>query len=145
MKKHHFTVPAVQGSARPPHLLAVNAAALEGYVFVWSEKITLEKQSIAESREAYIFKQLERVNRLDIVWDVYIPDSLTCITRENRGKGIRKRVLPSTVMPKNKTELFSLLSREMIFLPIADDKKMYATCGTGVICSPVESDLTSLD
>ena len=51
---------------------------------------------------AYISNQLKKVNRLDIVWDVYIPDSLKGTTREKRGKGIRKRVLiPSTVMPKN--------------------------------------------
>ena len=61
---------------------------------------------------------------------------------------------PSTVMPKNwkdflrvdqnKTELFGLLSREAVHLPIADGKEMYATCGTEVMCSPAESDLTSL-
>ena len=61
---------------------------------------------------------------------------------------------PSTVMPKNwkdllrvdqnKTELSGFLSREAIHIPIADGKDMYATCGTEVLCSPAESDLTSL-
>ena len=61
---------------------------------------------------------------------------------------------PSTVMPKNwkdflrvdqnKTEIFGVLSREAIRLPIADGKEMYATCGTEVLCFSAESDLTSL-
>ncbi|XP_041473700.1 uncharacterized protein LOC121422610 [Lytechinus variegatus] len=79
---------------------------------------------------AYISDQLERVDRLDIVWDVYIADSLKGTTREKRGKGIRKRVHSSTIMPKkwkdflrvgkNKRELFSLLSHDAISIPRAD-------------------------
>ena len=76
------------------------------------------------------------------------------MTRLKRGKGVRKRVAPSTVMPKNwkdflrvdqnKTDLFGFLSREAIHLPLADGKEMYATCGTEVLCFPAESNLTSL-
>ena len=102
----------------------------------------------------YISTQLQKVHRLDFVWDVYLPDSLNGTTRQKRGKGLRKRTALSTVMPKNwkdflrvdqnKTELFGFLSREAIRLPIADGNEMYATCGTEVLCSPAESDLTSL-
>ena len=102
----------------------------------------------------YISTQLEKVHRLDFVWDIYLADSLKGTTRKKRGKGIRKRVVPSTVMPKNwkdflrvdqnKTELFGFLSREAIRLPIADGNEMYATCGTEVLCFPAESELTSL-
>jgi len=70
----------------------------------------------------YISTQLEKVHRLDFVWDIYLADSLKGTTRKKRGKGIRKRAVPSTVMPKNwkdflrvdqnKTELFGFLSRE---------------------------------
>ena len=45
---------------------------------------------------------------------------------------------------QNKTENFGVLSRDAIRLPIANGKEMYATCGTEVLCSPAESDLTSL-
>ena len=45
---------------------------------------------------------------------------------------------------QNKTKIFGVLSREAIRLPIADGKEMYAICGTEVMCSPAESDLTSL-
>ena len=60
----------------------------------------------------------------------------------------------STVKPKNwkdflrvdqnKTALFGFLSREVIRLPIADGKEMYATSGAKIPCFPVVSDLTSL-
>ena len=82
----------------------------------------------------YISTQLEKFHRLDLVWDVYLPDSLKGTTRQKRGKGLRKRMAPSTVMPKNwkdflrvdqnKTELFGFRSREAIRLPIADGNKM---------------------
>ncbi len=47
------------------------------------------------------FLCLTTARRLDIVWDVYIPDSLKGFTRQKRGKGIRRRVAPSTQIPKN--------------------------------------------
>ena len=56
------------------------------------------------------------MERLDIVWDRYIADSLKSETRSKRGKGIRRRVEPRSAVPgnwqkflridDNKTELF---------------------------------------
>ena len=40
----------------------------------------------------YICRQLETVQRIDVVWDIYIKDSLKGTTREKRGKGLRRRV-----------------------------------------------------
>ena len=37
---------------------------------------------------SYISSQLQSANQIDIVWDVYIRDSLKATTRENRGKGV---------------------------------------------------------
>ena len=45
----------------------------------------------------YISTQLETVHRPDLFWDVYLPDSLKGTTRQKRGKGVRKRLAPSTV------------------------------------------------
>ncbi|KAJ8353480.1 hypothetical protein SKAU_G00210470 [Synaphobranchus kaupii] len=103
----------------------------------------------------YISAQLEKSTRVDLVWDVYLPASLKASTRQKRGKGTRKRVAPPTVMPKNwkdflrcdenKTELFSFLSREAVHLDsLAQGKELYATDGTGVLCSPAESCLACL-
>ena len=74
----------------------------------------------------YISAQLEKSSRVDLVWDVYLPASLKASTTQKRGKGTRKRVAASTVMPKNwkdflrvdenKTELFAFLSHEVVCL-----------------------------
>ena len=50
---------------------------------------------------SYILAQLEKSNRIDLVWYVYQPASLKASTREKREKGTRKRVSPSTKMPNN--------------------------------------------
>ena len=91
----------------------------------------------------YISPQLEKCSRVDLVWDVYVLASLKASTRQKRGKGTRKRVAASTVMPKNwtdflridenKTELFAFLSPEAIrfhLVLLADRKELYATDGS---------------
>jgi len=41
----------------------------------------------------YLLSQLQKANRIDIDWDVYILDSLKAMNREEkRGKGVRRRV-----------------------------------------------------
>ena len=74
----------------------------------------------------YVSAQLENTTRVDIVWDVYQTDSLKGTTRQKRGKGVRRRVVPSAAIPKNwkdflrvddnKTELFSFLSHQITLL-----------------------------
>ena len=49
----------------------------------------------------YIKTHLEAVSRVDVVWDVYHPDSLKTSTRENRGQGKRWRVSAKSPVPKN--------------------------------------------
>ncbi len=49
----------------------------------------------------YIQSQLQHVLRLDVVWDVYKPESLKEDTRSKRGKGIRRRVEASSIVPQN--------------------------------------------
>ena len=66
----------------------------------------------------YITAQLQYVVRLDIIWDVYLPESL----KEER-KGVRRIVEPSSTIPgnwqeflrisDNKTELFSFLATKV--------------------------------
>ena len=68
----------------------------------------------------YITSQLQNLVRLDIIWDVYMHDSLKTDARNKRRKGTRRRVEPSSLIPKkwseflriddNKTELFSYLA-----------------------------------
>lgn len=91
----------------------------------------------------YIQSQLQHVSRLDLVWDVYLPESLKADTRSKRGKGIRRRVEASSAVPQNwrgflridenKTELFSFLSTQVS--GIDTNKQVIATCITEVLCN----------
>ena len=68
----------------------------------------------------YIESQLKYAIRVELVWDEYKPDSLKAETRRKRGNGIRRRVEPSSLVPRNwqeflridenKVELFSSLT-----------------------------------
>ena len=49
----------------------------------------------------YFEIQLRNVSRLDLVWDRYISDSLKGSAKAKRGKGIRRRVVGSTVLSGN--------------------------------------------
>ena len=40
----------------------------------------------------YVDSQLRNVSRVDLVWDVYIEDSLKNATREKHGKGVRRHM-----------------------------------------------------
>lgn len=44
----------------------------------------------------YIRNQLDSVQRVDVVWDTYIDNSLTNATRRKQGTGIRRRVQGQT-------------------------------------------------
>ena len=69
-------------------------------------------------------KELQVVQRLDVVFDTYIENSLKGTARKMRGKGIRRKVEDLSQAPsnwasflridKNKTELFKYLSEKMI-------------------------------
>jgi hypothetical protein len=72
----------------------------------------------------YIRNQLLSVQRLDIIWDIYVKDSLKASTRSKRGKGVRQRVEPGVKIPSNwskflkvesnKTELFQYLAEQTV-------------------------------
>ena len=102
----------------------------------------------------YIYTQLQKNCRVDLVWDVYLPDSLKGTTREKRGTGTRKRVSSSAVMLKNwneffrvggnKTELFVFLSEDAACRPQDYGKELYATRGSDVLHSPTGLDVSNL-
>ena len=93
---------------------------------------------------SYIKAQLARVKRVDIIWDVYIPDSLKSTARENRGKGFRRSVAAANSIPgnwqeflrvdENKTELFNFLAHEVVE-NLSTEKKVFSTCGKHVLCA----------
>jgi hypothetical protein len=83
-------------------------------------------------------------NRIDLVFDTYVSDSLKSATREKRGHGMRMHVSPSIKLPKNwseflrvdenKTELFHLLADSLTSREIPN-KLLLATYDTEVKCS----------
>jgi hypothetical protein len=91
----------------------------------------------------YILSQLQYVNRVDVVWDEYFPDSLKSETRSKRGKGVRRRVEASSTIPgnwaeflridDNKAELFSFLATSVTAL--ATDKQVISTHQSEVLCT----------
>ena len=76
----------------------------------------------------YIKQSIENVQRLELVRDEYIPNSLKASTRQKRGTGARRRFLPSAVVPQNwqeflrldnnKKELFLFLSEQVVKMAI---------------------------
>ena len=77
----------------------IDAAILDGAVIV-----QMLKRGTAQTFEdyfnyifvPYIARQLETVQRVDVVWDGYHEDSLKRCTREKRGYGRWRKVLAST-------------------------------------------------
>ena len=99
----------------------------------------------------YIISQLQHVARLDIIWDLYVADSLKSDTRSKRGKGVRRRVEPSSTVPRNwqeflrinenKTELFSFLASFVI--AINTDKQIITTKDTHVL-SNIDQNMSNI-
>ena len=92
----------------------------------------------------HVKSQLQSARRVDI------PNSSKNATREKRRKGVHRRVLSTTVIPRdwkgflrvdeNKTELFSFLSHEVTCQPTTVGKVIYATDGRDVLSSHAEAD-----
>ena len=88
---------------------------------------------------AFVRNQLSTTSRVDIVWDIYRPDSLKESTRTKRGSGKRKKVTDNTRLlqnrksfmedPFNKEELFSLLSEKVKCLAVPQGKTVFITSG----------------
>ena len=84
-------------------------------------------------------QQLQSSDRIDIVWDTYISNSLKESTREKRGKGVRRKVNGQTKLPtnfpdflrdpKNKTELFELLTAKVAEYDYPPGKTVCITSG----------------
>ena len=55
----------------------------------------------AESIFKVLLTYFNFFKRIDIVFDVYLPNSLKAATREKRGRGVRKRVSAENKCPGN--------------------------------------------
>ena len=85
---------------------------------------------------------------------MYLPDSLNRIIRQKRGKGVRRRVSPSTTIPKsskyclrvddNKTELFEFLAQHVTCLTVDEGEAMHATFAQDDLRSTCQVELSNL-
>ena len=58
-------------------------------------------KSYAETIHRLLLSYFTFFRRIDIVFDIYLTNSLKAATREKRGKGIRKRVAAENKCPGN--------------------------------------------
>ena len=88
---------------------------------------------------------MRECQRVDLVFDVYIENSLKAATRAKRGKGVRRRVAAETKIPgnwsnflrdeKNKQELFSFLAQHLISQSYPEGKIIFITEQDKVLCN----------
>ena len=102
-----------------------------------------------------VFSMLHNIKRLDIILDIYLPESLKSSTREKRGRCLRIQVLPSTLMPSNfkkfllvadnKVRLFAFLAGQLAQLQV-EGKLIITTIDNTAITSlhiPYLADMTT--
>ena len=59
----------------------------------------------------FLSRELERVRRIDVVWDRYFPYSIKGSVREKRGAGVRRKVSSNTKMvARFSTRLISIMA-----------------------------------
>ncbi|KAK3097011.1 hypothetical protein FSP39_005574 [Pinctada imbricata] len=120
-------------------MLLIDGAALVNMLLPRGAKTFLEYAETVFI--PYIISQLSRVQRIDIIWDVYESNSLKHSTRVRRGKGLRRRVMSDTTLPgnwslflrdnENKEELFVFLADELT--KIQCDKDVISTYGSNIL------------
>ena len=146
----------VDGQHEPPNVF--DAIAIDGAALVH----ILTPESIATFDEyadsvflCHLNKQLEKCVRLDVVWDVYIIDSIKASTREKRGQGIRKKVAGRNKVPTNwmgflrdekkQQELFDFLSSKIAAFDYADNKEVFVTQGQRILTNIPTLEMSSCD
>jgi hypothetical protein len=92
---------------------------------------------------AYLLQLLLTTDRLDLVFDLYKKNSLKSFTRASRGAGVRRKVGPSTKLPKdwanflrvdkNKEELFEFIAKKIAVQTFPTGKIVCVTAGDNVL------------
>ena len=140
-------IPCLESVAPPStEKPAVNSIILDGTAIINMLKPMKAKTFEEYANDVYlpfIKRQLRDASRVDVVWDVYISNSLKASTRTKRWKGIRRRVQPDSRIPgcweaflrlnENKTELFKYLAEQTMTIDISG-KQLISTYEQHVIC-----------
>lgn len=142
---------------------AVDCRIIDGAALVQSlepknayGKMTTFQDYIDNLFRPYILKRLLTTKRLDIVWDVYIDNSLKAQTRKNRGSGDTIKVAPSTTLPtatwknflrndSNKSNFYRFLSQSIPEIQVPPGKCILSTVGNQVLHTNSEiPDITAI-
>ena len=145
------------GASKPQSTPEVDAIILDGAVVVHMLHPATAKtfQEYADFVFGpYISSQIDKTSHVDVVWDVYLPDSLRGTIRQKRGKVVKRRVSPSNTIPKswkcflhvddNKTEPFKFLAKHVTCLTVDEGKLVYATFAQDVLRSTCQVELSNL-
>ena len=103
----------------------------------------------------YLVRQLENSDRVDVVWDTYVTNSIKESTRVKRGRGIRRKVEGRNKIPgnwkeflrdsTNKQELFAFLSDKVSTFNCQTGKEIYITSGRSVVGSGISHQMPDCD
>ena len=103
----------------------------------------------------HLVNLLQKVQRLDVVFDQYFDKSLKTAVRENRGTGDRLKVTHSTKIPsnwsgflrcnQNKTELFRFLGDGISKLNLQTGKYALTSSGSSVLCTKDDYDTHTIE
>ena len=117
--------------------------------------ITTFQQYAEQVFVSFLRRELQTVNRVDVVWDRYLDSSIKGATREKRSAGLRCKVNPETKIPlkwndslrdpSNKIELFSLLTITAARQEVADKKELDITSDEPVISIGNASSMPNCD
>jgi len=135
----------------------VDAAVLDGAVIVSMLKpvnVKTFEEYVGSVFMPYIYSQMSKVHRLDVVWDCYQQASVKGLMRVKRGCAARQQVHSSAPVPRNwqeflrndenKTALFCYLADQMCIKPIPNGKVLVSTCGEMVKSTQCSFDASNL-
>ena len=147
-------IPCIENELPPAPISrpAVDAVVMDGPAIIHMIRpgLSLTIQDYICGRvHQYVLSQLNNVTRVDLVWDIYHPDSLKRGTREARGHGIKVQVKGNTKVPSNwtgflrvddnKAGLFSLIAESVQSMAVPEGKEVVSTAGNKVVCQPARA------
>ena len=80
----------------------------------------------------HLQSELEGIQRLDVVWDVHVPNSLKMTTRQHRGDGTQRHVGDKSLLPAKWNKFLRVNENKPLFHYIATaiQSNMFAGAGT---------------
>ena len=87
--------------------------------------------------------KLKNVLRIDVVWDIYLPNSIKSTARDKSGSGARRQVQPDVNVPTNWAELFQYLGQQTVSIA-ENNKVVISTINDLSVSSPPNIDLSEI-